>query len=316
MEYRHLRFFIAVAEDLSFTRAATRLRVAQPHLSREVRRLEHELRVPLFERNRRRVALTAAGSAFLEKARGILAETAEAARAAQRASRGETGRIRVGFSSSAGFGMLPDAVRRFRLERPGVELVLTEFNSDEQPDLVRSGMLDASLLYPPYPPEHGLESETLIVDPLVAALPEGHRLAGQRQVALEALAAEPWILFRRAIASCLHDEIIRACAKAGFAPRIVQEGRKLSTIASLVASGLGVTLVPITLMRLRLPRMVCRPLTSPAPRVPLSLMWRRNDPNPALAPFLATVRSEARRFMREGGKKPAPRLPKATKRAK
>jgi DNA-binding transcriptional LysR family regulator len=301
VEYRHIRFFIAVAEDLSFTRAATRLRVAQPHLSREIRRLEQALEVPLFARDRRRVTLTAGGSAFLERARCILAETAEAVRTAQRANRGETGRLRVGFSSSAGFGLLPDAVRRFRLERPDIELVLTEFNSDEQPDLLRMSALDASLLYPPHRPEQGLDTETLIVDPLVAALPEGHRLAKQRQVALGALATEPWVFFRRAVASRLYDEILRACGKAGFTPRIVQEARKLSTIASLAASGLGVSLVPITLTRLRLPRMVCRPLAAPVPQVPLAIMWRRHDPNPALAPFLAIIRSEARRFMRGGG---------------
>jgi DNA-binding transcriptional LysR family regulator len=133
VEYRHIKFFIAVAEELSFTRAAARLRVAQPHLSREIRRLEDELDVPLFVRDRRRVTLTAGGSAFLEQACRILAHTAKAADTARRAHRGETGRVRVGFSSSAGLGLPPDAVRRFREERPEVELVLTEFNSDEQP---------------------------------------------------------------------------------------------------------------------------------------------------------------------------------------
>ncbi len=316
MEYRHLRFFIAIAEELSFTRAATRLRVAQPHLSRETRRLEQELGVPLFSRNRRRVSLTAGGNAFLEKARSILAESSEAVRAAQRAYRGETGRVRVGFSSSAGFGLLPEAVRRFRLERPDVELVLTEFNSDEQPDLLRTSALDASLLYLPLHPEQGLDSETLIVDHLVVALPDGHRLAERRQIPLGALATEPWIFFPRAIASRLHDEILRACGKAGFAPRIVQEARRLSTITSLAASGLGVALVPITMTRLRLPRMVCRPLAAPAPRVPLAMMWRRLDPNPALALFLASVRSEAKRFMREGEWKPVDHVTTDSSRSK
>ena len=309
MEYRHLRFFVAVAEELSFTRAAARLRVAQPHLSREIRRLEDELDVPLFARDRRRVTLTAGGSAFLEQACRILADTAEAAHTAQRAHRGQTGRVRVGFSSSAGFGLLPDAVRRFRQERPEVELVLTEFNSDEQPDLLRRSILDTGLLYPPRRPEDGLASETLVVDPLVAALPEGHPLANQPEIALEALASEPWIFFPRAVASRLHDEIIHACHEAGFTPRVVQEALKLSTISSLVASGLGVSLVPVPLTRLRLPRMVCRSLAAPAPHVPLTLMWRHHDANPALAPFLETVRREARRFTAEGGWQTAANLP-------
>lgn len=309
MEYRHLRFFIAVAEELSFTRAAARLRVAQPHLSREIRQLERELEVALFLRDRRRVALTASGGAFLGRAYRILAETSEAVRAAQRASRGETGRLRVGFSSSAGFGLVPDVVRRFRERRPDVELVLTEYNSDEQPELLRSSLLDACLLYPPQRPEAGFAKETLAVDPLVAALPEGHRLSDEAQIPLEALADEPWVFFPRAVASCLHDEIVRACHEAGFAPRVVQEARKLATISSLVASGLGVSLVPIAIARLRLPRTVCRPLVPPVPEVPLALIWRRDDANPALAPFLEIVRSEARRFAADGGREAAPRLP-------
>jgi DNA-binding transcriptional LysR family regulator len=309
VEYRHLKFFIAVAEELSFTRAAARLRVAQPHLSREIRRLEDELDVPLLARDRRRVTLTAGGSAFLEQAYRILADTAEAVHTARRAHRGQTGRVRVGFSSSASFGFLPDAVRRFRLERPEVELVLTEFNSDEQPDLLRRAILDTGLLYPPRRSQDLLATETLMVDPLVAELPEGHPLADQPEIALEALADEPWIFFPRAVASRLHDEIVHACHEAGFTPRIVQEALKLSTISSLVASGLGVSLVPVTLTRLRLPRTICRPLAAPAPQVPLTLMWRHDDANPALAPFLETVRSEARRFTAEGGWQTAANLP-------
>jgi DNA-binding transcriptional LysR family regulator len=309
VEYRHLKFFIAVAEELSFTRAAARLRVAQPHLSREIRRLEDELDVPLFARDRRRVMLSAGGSAFFEHACRILEQTAEAAHAAQRAHRGQTGQVSVGFSSSAGFGVLPDAVRRFREERPDIHLVLTEFNSDEQPDLLRRSILDTGLLYPPRRPEDGLAMEILVVDPLVAALPEGHPLADQPAIALEALENEPWIFFPRAVASRLHDEIIHACHEAGFTPRIVQEALKLSTISSLVASGLGVSLVPVTLRRLRLPRTICLPLAAPAPQVPLTLMWRHHDANPALAPFLETVRSEARRFTAEGGWQTAANLP-------
>jgi len=301
VEYRHLRFFIAVAEELSFTRAAARLRVAQPHLSREIRQLERELEVALFVRDRRQVVLTAGGTAFLQQAYRIIAETAEAVRTAQRADRGETGRLRIGFSSSAGFGLLPDTVRRFREARPDVELSLTEFNSDEQPDLLRGAMLDASLLYLPARSEEGIVAETLMLDPLLAALPEGHPLTERAELPLEALADEPWVFFPRAVASRLHHEIVRACETAGFAPRVVQEARKLATIYSLVASGIGVALVPITLARLRLPRAVCRPLAGPAPHVPLGLMWRRGDANPALVPFLEIVRGEAHRVLAGGG---------------
>jgi DNA-binding transcriptional LysR family regulator len=144
-------------------------------------------------------------------------------RAAQRASRGETGRARIGFASSAGFGILPDAVRRFRLQYPDVELVLLECNSNEQIDLLSSGAIDVGLLHPPHSTEPALELETLLVIPLLVALPEGHPLANHRQIALEALKDEPWIFFPRAVASRLYDEIIRACTEAGFA-RLARHG--------------------------------------------------------------------------------------------
>jgi DNA-binding transcriptional LysR family regulator len=301
MEFRHLRFFIAVAEELHFTRAATRLRVAQPHLSQEIRRLEDELGVALLVRDRRHVELTAAGRAFLAEARIVLAASAGAARAAQRAARGEIGQVRIGFASSAGFGLLPDAVRRFRQQWPGVELSLQELNSNEQVDMLRSGRLDVGLFHPPEVSEPGLAFEVLIHDPLIVAMPEGHRLASRARIPIAALAAEPWILFPRHVASRLFDEIHRACAEAGFIPRAAQEAVKLSTIISLIASGLGIGLVPMPLARLRLWRTVCRPLAAPGPQVPLALGWRIGDPNPALEPVLATIREEAQAFARRGG---------------
>lgn len=295
IQHRHLRFFIAVAEDLHFTRAAARLRVAQPHLSLEIRRLEEEVGVPLLMRDRRRVALTAAGRAFLAHARLALDDIVSAVRAAQRAHRGETGSLRVGFVSSAGFGgLLPQAVRRFRMERPDVEVVLNEHNSDEQVELISRGRLDVGLLHPPLESELGLQIENVLVEPLVAALPENHHLARRRRMELGALAGEAWVLFPRAIASRLYEEIMIACADAGFSPRVVQEGIKLSTIMSLIAAGLGVSLVPQSLARLRLGQVVCVPLAKAAPALPLALMWRRGDSNPPLAPFMQVVREEAR----------------------
>jgi DNA-binding transcriptional LysR family regulator len=300
IQHRHLRFFIAVAEELHFTRAATRLRVAQPHLSLEIRRLEEEVGVPLLVRDRRRVSLTAAGQAFLVHARLVLADTASAVRAAQRAHRGEIGSLRVGFVSSAGFGaVLPDAVRRFRTERPDVEIALNEHNSDEQVELLASGRLDVGLLHPPLRSELGLQIENVLVEPLFAALPQNHHLARRRRMELSALAGEPWVLFPRAIASRLYEEIMIACADAGFSPRVVQEGIKLSTIMSLIAAGLGVSLVPQSLTRLCPGQVACVPLAQKGPTLPLALIWRRGDANPPLAPFLQVVREEARQRARK-----------------
>lgn len=296
MEFRHLKFFIAVAQELSFTRAAQKLRIAQPHLSREVRQLEHKVGASLFVRDRRRVSLTPAGQAFLPRALRLLEDTSDAVHAAQRAQKGLSGRIRVGFSSSAGFGILPVAVRRFREYRPDVELELTEFNSDQQIDLVRTSGLDAGFLYPPLQAYRELSFERLVLDPLVAALPDGHALSNRARVPLRALADEPWIFFPRSVASRLHDEILLACKGASFTPRTVQLALKLSTICSLVASGVGVALVPATLMRLRLPRIQYRPLAGPPPRLPLSLVSRTGETSPALGAFVDIVRREARLF--------------------
>ncbi len=295
MEYRHLKFFLAVAEELHFTRAAARLQVAQPHLSQEIRRLERELGVELFARSKRRVALTAGGQAFLRHVRLIFAATADAVRAAQRASRGETGRLGIGFVSAAAYGVLPDAIRRFRLGRPELELVLTELNSDQQFEALRSGRVDVGLLHPPREAEPGLDIETIFLEPLVVALSERHDLATSRRIRLGLLAEEPWILWPREISSLLYDETMRACAAAGFAPRIVQEATKMSTVVSLVASGLGIALVPGSAARLRFPGTVYRPLEQSGPAVPLALAWRRGDTAPALMPFLATVRDVAGR---------------------
>ena len=302
MDLRHLRFFVAVAEELHFTRAAARERVAQPHLSQEIRRLEREIGVQLFVRDRRRVNLTAAGKAFLAQARSVLAGAAEAVRAAQRAGRGETGSLRIGFASSVGFGsgVLTDAIRRYRAARPDVEVLVHEMNSKEQVEAIGNGQLDIGLLHPPRPVEPGLQIETLLAVPLAVALPEGHRLARRRTVALSELAGEAWILFPRWLALGLHDDVMAACAAAGFAPRIVQETTRVTSMLSLVASGFGVSLVPVSVARVRLWGTICRPLQDGL-TLPLALVWRKTDANPPLDSFLQSVREEARRFDRSGG---------------
>jgi len=306
MDLRHLRFFVAVAEELHFTRAAAREHVAQPHLSQEIRRLEREIGVQLFVRDRRHVNLTAAGKAFLVQARAVLAGAAEAVRAAQRAGRGETGSLRIGFASSVGFGsgVLTDAIRRYRAARPDVEILVHEMNSKEQVEAIGNGQLDIGLLHPPRPVEPGLEIETLLAVPLAVALPEGHRLARRRSVALAQLSEDPWVIFPRWLAPGLHDSVMAACAAAGFAPRIVQETTRVTSMLSLVASGFGVSLVPVSVARVRLWGTLCRPLEDGL-ALPLALVWRKSDANPPLDHFLQAVRDEARRFDAASGWKRA-----------
>jgi DNA-binding transcriptional LysR family regulator len=290
VEYRQLKFFIAVAEELHFTRAAARLRIAQPHLSQEIRRLEGEIGVELFARTKRSVALTPAGQIFLKHVRVVLDATADATQAAQRASRGEIGRIRLGFVSTAAFGVVPDAVARFRNAYPDVELLLREFNSDEGFEAVRAGELDLCLLHPPRSMNPGVNIEPVWLEPLVAVLPAHHRLADMRQVGLQRLKSEPWIVGRREIASRLYDEVIAACAAAGFEPRIAQRATRITTAISMVASGIGVALLPITAARLGIGGAIYRHVRPSRLRIPVALAWRQDQSTPVLANFMTVVR--------------------------
>jgi DNA-binding transcriptional LysR family regulator len=250
VEHRQLKFFIAVAEELHFTRAAARLRIAQPHLSQEIRRVEREIGVELFARTKRSVALTPAGHTFLQHVRAVLDATADAVHAAQRASRGEIGRLRLGFVSTAAHRVIPDAVARFRGAYPDVELLLTELNSDEGLEALRAGQLDLCLLFPPRSVESALSIEQVWQEPLVAVLPPKHPLAAVRRIALQRLKLESWVFWRREIASRLYDEVVSACMAAGFEPRVAQRVRRATAALSLVAGGVGVALLPISVARL------------------------------------------------------------------
>jgi DNA-binding transcriptional LysR family regulator len=295
VEHRHLKFFVAVAEELHFTRASVRLRVAQPHLSQQIRRLEREIGVELFVRTKRSVALTPAGSAFLERVRIVLDDTADAVYAAQRASRGETGRIRLGFITVAAFGVIPNATARFRTAYPDVEVLLEDVRSDEGLEMVRTGQLDLCLVHPPRIVDPALNIEPVWLEPLVAVLPPKHRLANRQRIALQHLKSEPWVLWRREIASRMYDEVIGACAAVGFEPRVAQRGKRATTAVSLVASGVGVTLMPMTIARLGIGGTIYRHLRSPGASVPVAFAWRRDQTAPVLAHFMAVVRNSASR---------------------
>ena len=295
MEYRHLKFFVAVAEELHFTRASARLRIAQPHLSQEIRRLEREIGVELFIRTKRSVALTPAGRVFLQRVRIVLDDTADAVHAAQRASRGETGRISLGSVSVAAIGVIPDAIARFRSAYPDVEVLLKDVSSEEGLEAVRTGQLDLCLLHPLRTVDPALNFETVWHEPLVAVLPPKHPLAGMQRISLQRLRSEPWIINYRETASRLHDETIAACAAAGFEPRVAQRTTRMTTTISMVASGIGVTLLPITAARLAIGGAVYRQLRSPRIGIPVAFAWRRDQSAPVLAHFMVAVRNSALR---------------------
>jgi len=291
MEHRHLKFFVAVAEELHFTRAAARLRVAQPHLSHEIRRLESEIGTELFARNKRRVKLTPAGQVFLERVRTVFNVTEDAVRAAQRASSGEIGRLLVGFGSIASYWVMPNAVVQFRLAYPEVEITLTELHSDEGVEAVRTGRLDVCLVHPPRNVDPAMRVETVMVEPLVVALPKGRPLLKSAHLSLRRLRSEPWIFWHRENASRTYDEVVGACTAAEFQPNDVQRPMRLSTVICLVASGMGLALVPASAARLQIDGVAYRELKTPRIKVPLSLVTRPEHMPPALLPFMDVVRA-------------------------
>jgi DNA-binding transcriptional LysR family regulator len=290
MELRHLRYFVTVAEELHFGRAAQRLHLSQPPLSMQIKALEHELGAQLLLRTQRRVELTAAGEVFLEEARDILSRVDQARSAALRAARGEVGELTVGFVTIADYNLLPQALLQFRAQSPGIRLVLREATTDVQLRDLAAERMDIGFLLSPVKDER-IEVLPLVREPLVAALPERHALAGgRRPISLQRLADAPFILIPRHVAPGLYDDVMSFCRRAGFSPRVEQEAVQMQTIVSLVSAGLGVALIPASLRHLGRAGVVFRGLTEVSPLTEIALAWRARDTRPALQRFVAAVR--------------------------
>ncbi|MCC7271810.1 MAG: LysR family transcriptional regulator [Alphaproteobacteria bacterium] len=295
VELRHLRYFVAVAEEEHVTRAAERLNIQQPPLSQQIRALETELGVPLFRRKARGIALTEAGRLFLEDVRAILAQVDHAVAAVKRAARGEQGRLAVGFTSSAPFHpFLPAVLRRFRDAFPGVALAMEESGTAELVEALRSERIDVAFVRSPIAEGAGLDVLPLLEEEMLAALPAGHRLAAGKRAAaalpLAALASEPFILYRRSAGAGLYDAIIAACHGAGFNPQLVQEAPRILSTLNLVAAGLGVSIVPASLGRLALAGVAYRRLRTRPPLVaPLHLAMRRREGSAVVRRFVELV---------------------------
>ncbi|MCW5625207.1 MAG: LysR family transcriptional regulator [Burkholderiales bacterium] len=288
-ELRHLRYFVAVAEELHFGRAATRLHISQPPLSMQIRALEEALGVQLLIRNQRHVALTKAGEVFLDEARHIVARVNAAAEAARRADRGQMGTLAIGFVSHADYGLLPPLLREFRARAPSVRLTLKESTTDRQIDDLVDGRLDVGFVLTPIE-DPRLVSRPIYREPLLAALPEHHPLA-QREgpVQLAALADAPFILFPRPLGPGLYDEIVSCCRRVGFSPRVEQEAVQMQTIVSLVSAEIGVALIPASLEHMGRTGVVYKALGDTASSCELALAWRRDDRLATLQLFLETA---------------------------
>jgi DNA-binding transcriptional LysR family regulator len=295
MELRHLRYFLAVAEEGHMTRAAERLGIQQPPLSQQIRALEDELRVQLFRRKPRGVELTQAGETLLAETRTILRQVEHAIAAARRTAGGEAGRIGVGFTSSASFHpFVPQVIRDYRSRYPLVDLRLEESGTGELVDALAAERLDAAFVRSPIGQVAGIAVYSLIDEPMVAALPSGHPLAARGRgapLALSSLASETFILYRRPLGPGLYDAIIATCQRAGYSPKIGQEAPRMLATLSLVAAGLGVSLVPQSMRRLRVHGVAYRPLDPAAGLVaPLNLAYRRSGNSAAALRFIELAR--------------------------
>ena len=284
IDIRQLRYFQAVAEELHFGRAAARLSIAQPALSRQIQQIEAELGTPLLRRTQRRVDLLPAGALLLERSRAIQQELERAIADARRTGAGELGRLAVGFIHSSTYGLLPSIVGRFRQLYPGIELELHEMPITAQHAALASGAIEIGLLrVQAAPPE--LDVVPVMPDPFVLAVPLGHPLAGRTRTRLKAVAGDPFVMFSRDGAPLFHARVQAMCEQAGFAPRVVQHATQIHTVVGLVGAGLGVAVVPASGRNLHPRNVRFVQIADKAEPVHIALAWRRGHATPAAHSF-------------------------------
>jgi DNA-binding transcriptional LysR family regulator len=292
IELRHLRYFIAVADELHFSRAAERLGMSQPPLSQQIRDLESMLGLRLLRRTNRRVELTDAGRVYLDAARDIVARVDDAADMARRAERGEIGELHVAFTRSTPLvARFPQAIRAFRDAYPAVRLVLVERNTLQQVECLLDGRQQVGLLRGGVLPAP-LVSHKLVDDPLVAVLRADHPLARRKRgkLRMEELADESFIVFTRAAGTGVHDQLLSMCRSAGFAPRIAQEAGESSTMIGLVAAGMGVAVLPDSLRHVRVDGVAYVAIDSPDAASAIHVTYGRDDTSPLVKAFTKLMR--------------------------
>jgi DNA-binding transcriptional LysR family regulator len=296
IELRQLRYFLAVAQELHFGKAALRLHMTQPPLSQTIMALEEALGCALFVRCRRGVSLTPAGSALLPQARQMLEQAQQLPELVMRAANGEVGQLTLAFVSSADYSVLPPFLRAYRSAFPRVKISLQEATSDWQLTQLQNGRIDAGLLLAPLPDNAKIELDywPVLSEPLILAAPSGlaelAQLGKTQAVQLSALSALPLIIFPRAIAPALYDSILTLFSAAGITPEIGQQAIQMQTIVSLVSAGMGYALVPQSVSNLMRPGVEYRALADAALQVETGLAWRRDNQSPVLSGFLQLLR--------------------------
>ncbi|MFB6841220.1 LysR family transcriptional regulator [Streptomyces sp. NPDC056361] len=284
-----LHAFVVLAEELHFGHAASRLGIAQPPLSQQIRRLEDKVGHPLFRREPGRVTLTPAGRELLPAARGALTGLADGLAAAREVGGGRAGRLRIGFAASLALTVLPGLLRTHRERFPAVRLDIHEMTTTPQLAALREGTIDIGLLREPPADDPELVFETVLTEPFVAVLPSAHPLAARRSVRVEELADSPFVLLPRAVGPRLYDRITGLCTAAGFSPEVVQHAVEWQTVCALVETGLGVSLAPESIRRIRLKGVAFRRIEPGAPRTRVAVARRLDDGDPLVAGLLTTL---------------------------
>jgi DNA-binding transcriptional LysR family regulator len=284
-----LHAFVVLAEELHFGRAAARLGIAQPPLSQQIRRLEDKVGHALFTREPGRTTLTPAGRELLPAARQALTGIADGLAAAREVGSGRAGRLRIGFAASLALTVLPGLLRTFRERFPSVHLDIQEMTTAPQLAALHDRTIDVGLVREP--PDHDTELafQTVLTEPFVAVLPSAHPLAAQHAVRVEQLADSPFVLLPRAVGPPLHDQITNLCTAAGFTPRVTQHAVEWQTVCALVETGLGVSLAPQSIRRIRLKGVAFRKIEPNTTRTRVAVAWRKNDQSPLVARLLTTL---------------------------
>ncbi|MDJ0745071.1 MAG: LysR family transcriptional regulator [Xenococcaceae cyanobacterium MO_167.B27] len=285
MEFRQLRYFVTVAQELHFGKAAERLQITQPALSKQIRILETELGIELFIRTKRTVKLTKAGEVFSAQAQQLLQQASEAIQLAKRTALGQVGRLTIGFTATATYTVLPELIRRFRVRYPQVEVEMWELCTEAQVTAINKGEIDLGFLHPPID-FRGLELYPILAEEFVVVLPQQHHLLTKQSLSLKDLAGESFILHPRSEGSFLYDGFLKLCRQAGFQPEIVKEVGSHQARICFVAAGMGITFIPVGLQELVSKDLVCKPIEDFPLKLEFAVAWHSLNTIPVLQEFL------------------------------
>ena len=285
MELRHIRSFLSIAETLHFGRTAELIHISQPALSLQIRALEEEVGVRLFERNRRKTTLTAAGAAFRDDAAAALSQLEQATRRAKSAANGKLGLLRIGFVSTAGSEIVPDIVRQFRQLNPAVEFSLRNILTAEQVHMLETGSLDIGFLRVPIGEHSALDIVVVHREPFVLVVPSSHKLAKRKRVRLREVAGQDFVMYERTYAPGFHDLMVGILRDAGIVPNVTQTAVEIPTLLSLVASGMGITIMPASVVKHYVASVVACNILDRIPMTEIGMAVRKGTRAPVVDNF-------------------------------